>query len=464
MKAMVHAKTTLEKTKPLINKISKNDFLNAEKDKPSSAKGAHKRDKLRHLLITKYMKLFNITGENKLINEEVNQFLKKNLVNDSDLKLLEKKLGVLLGKTIDRTKSQPVMTNINMSQNKSLCDFDSKEVSLPPIDKKAAGSMSMMDDEEDFEERKSKIVPKHGDEWIKIINHNKKVFESEKQNKIIKEHEKKAKTKNELDHQLEEKHKKVEIAEREEVDYFKFVLKDVSDYKKSEKDKQDEMKRKIMLEKQIRDKQLREEKSRKKISSEKELENDKKLLQRQLDLIEQEKRSIQEKKMREKAAYVQLLKDNEEYKKVVEKRKQEDRESDIRAIEEYSRILDKQEKARSDYFKRCENRQSDFMTKMAQNVVKINDDKLAKEDENITRYLNEKDRQNKFEEERRRKRIQDQNMETRKMLDFQMEIKKKENDYDRDLGRKYAQYMQNDSKNFEDQERQKMIKVKLNVS
>lgn len=458
MKSIIQAKSTYEKTKPLINKISRSEILQTG-NKPSSAKGP-KRDKLKNLLVTKYMKMFGLHEENKTLNDEVTKFLQREKVNDSDLKNLEKNLARMFGKkeqnNTSGTQSQPVLTNT------SALNLNSKEISLPPIDSKNLASKSMIENTEDdyWEEHKSKIdIPKHGDEWVKIARYNKKMFDNDKRLKFQREMENKMKTKNLLDYQLEEKARKIEEEHLENDRYFKYVLKDVDNYHSTEKAKQDEMKRRIMKEKEIRDKQLREDKIRKKETSAKELENDKQLLKKQLELIERDKRLAQEKKLKEKAAYQQLLKDNEEFKKVQLERKLQERESDIKAIEEYSRILDKQEQQRIDYFKKCESRQSDFMTKMVENVVKVNDDKLAREDENITKYLNEKDKQNKMEEERRKKRIYDQNQETRKMLDRQIELKKQEQERDKQNGIKLAAYLQADSKTFEEQEREKAKKV-----
>jgi len=425
-----------------------------------------KRDKLKNLLIMKYMKHFGLTEENQILNDEVCNFLDNDKVNDADMKKLEKNLALIFNKkkamAIGRQNTNQNL--VSVATNNNLNTENKREMSLPPIEKKhtfQTNDFDLDDDDllDDRERRNKKEIAKNGDEWEKIISYNKKQFENEKIQKVQKEVDLKIKTKINLENQIYEKMARNQEEAKESNQYFNYVMKDLDNYHKTEKMKQDEIKRKVMHEKEIRDKQLKEEKVRKRIESKNELEHDRYLLQLQLDKIENEKKAALAKKAKEKEAYNQIQLDNIAFKKTQEEKRQQERESDIKAQEEYSRILDKQEKARADYFKRCENRQNDFMSKMAENVVKVNDDKNAKLDNDIIKYQNERENFQKMEEDRRKKRQADQKVETRKFLDMQIDYKKKENDEDKKLSMKMANWMQTDTKVFEAQEREKNEKV-----
>lgn len=468
MKSIIHAKNAYDKTKPLISKVGKIENLKTKPPSANSKVVGPKRDKLKNLLVVKYMKMFGLVEESKILNDEVGRLLSRDKVNDHDLKVLEKNLAIIFnrsntGTNLEKTqnKSQPTLTQNNV--NVSTMDF--KRDKLPPINNNATMSRSMADlnEEDDFlDERKpKKEITKNGDEWDKIIAYNKKTFENDKKQREIKKEELKVKTKINLESQIHAKEERQMHEVEEKAEFFNYILKDVEAYHKSEKDKENEMKRKIMKEKEIRDKQLREEKLRKKIQSADELAHDKVLLQQQLDIIENEKRAAIARKKKDKEAYNKIQLDNIEFKKYQAIMRQKERDSDIEAMEEYARILTKQEQARADYFKKCENRQSDFMSKMAENVVKVNDNKLAMEDEKIMKYQSDRDKANLLEEQRRKKKLADKNYETKLFLDMQINFKKKEGEEDRKNGLIFAKHLQEECKIFENQEKQKEIKVSL---
>ena len=463
MKSIIIHKQNYDKSKPLISKIPKADITKNTTNPHFASTKAPKRDKLKNLLILKYMKMFGLVEENKILNDEVSRFFNKDKVNDNDLKKLEKNLSIIFNnKIVDRIRNEPTLTQNNANSS----TLEIKRDVLPPIDNKAAISRSMVVNDDDIDiddflddKSKKKEILKHGDEWDKIISYNKKMAEIEKKNRIRKSADLKVKTKHQLDEQINLKMARQQEEVQEKTMYFNYVMKDVEKYHKTEKAKENLMKSKILKEKEIRDKQLKEEKTRKKIQSANELAYDLKLLQEQLDKIEHEKKMAQEKKQREKEAYNRIQLDNIEFKKYQLEMKRKEKESDIAAQEEYSRILDKQEKARADYFKNCASRQSEFMSKMAENVVKVNDDKLAKLDADIINYQNKRDQNELMEEERRKKKQFDQKVETRKFLDMQMDYKKHEGDEDMRKSMQYDKYLEDDTKNFNENEREKMLKV-----
>jgi hypothetical protein len=61
-------------------------------------------------------------------------------------------------------------------------------------------------------------------------------------------------------------------------------------------------------------------------------------------------------------------------------------------MEDYTRILDKQEQDRVDYFKSIEERQKKHMSRMVENVIKKQDEELQEEERKIKKYVDDKNK------------------------------------------------------------------------
>jgi len=98
------------------------------------------------------------------------------------------------------------------------------------------------------------------------------------------------------------------------------------------------------------------------------------------------------KKMEEKFALQKTLKDNELNKlKQLELLKKE-KEDDVRAGQEYGKILEKQENERIEYFRRIERNAHGYMTKAVEDSLKEIEMKNKEEEEKIRHFLLEKER------------------------------------------------------------------------
>jgi len=87
-----------------------------------------------------------------------------------------------------------------------------------------------------------------------------------------------------------------------------------------------------------------------------------------------------------------MLNDNEKLKIKRGEEAKIEREQDIKFMDDYTKILDKQEKDRADYFKKCESRQMDFMNRMVETVVKERNIKEKEDEEKMLKYQSEKDK------------------------------------------------------------------------
>lgn len=114
--------------------------------------------------------------------------------------------------------------------------------------------------------------------------------------------------------------------------------------------------------------------------------------------------------------------DRQKAKAVVEKEKE--RQEDVRAQQEYTRMLEKQEQDRTNEFKAREQRAQDFMNRMADTVIKNMDDKQRDEDDKIKRYEMEKELRERMTDERRFQNTKNEQARMRDFLNKQMEEKK----------------------------------------
>jgi len=100
------------------------------------------------------------------------------------------------------------------------------------------------------------------------------------------------------------------------------------------------------------------------------------------------------------------------------KQKEQDeinRLDDLKAQDDYTRMLDKQDNDRQNEMKKRERRAQEFMNKMADNVIHKMEQKQRHEDDMLRMYENEKEmRQRKMEE----KRANNQRAEQERMRNF----------------------------------------------
>jgi len=153
-------------------------------------------------------------------------------------------------------------------------------------------------------------------------------------------------------------------------------------------------------------------------------------------------------KSNEKAHLMSVLEENEKNKVIAAQNLQKVREEDIKACEEYSKILDKQENDRANYFKMREKKQNECMSRMVENVIKGQNEKDKKELENILRYQDEKNKRDEEEENRRKLRVKMNKKDMRSFLNGQMSDKKKLAEFEKTLDAKQLKIFQDDYETY----------------
>ena len=271
---------------------------------PDKLINIQRREKLKNLLIIKFMKKYGIKDPESLLQGEITNFLKNEQLNESDLKRLDEKIKALLSKKNEEENlrqdlskepshnNQPphmnklVLPEIdnNRMENMSVKSKNSKmsgvshlskyseyrnKENLPDDDRLSSYSQKNQTDRLNFNEE--------GDEWNAIAKYNQKMFQDEKKMSKYKDSEIKKRTKEELDTQVKEKLRRMNDENKKNNEYDNILLQHVDFLSNVEKNKQDDIKSKIYREKENRDQQLKDEKRRKRDENKKEKEFDKQL-------------------------------------------------------------------------------------------------------------------------------------------------------------------------------------------
>jgi len=258
-----------------------------------------RREKLKSLLIVKFMKKYGIKDSETILEEEISKFLRGEKLTDQDLKILDQKIHNIIQDnknqeilkrnlttschedSIHKTESrdQDDVRLPEIKDNISVCSKQSKTSKMSGVSKLSHFSETQRinhnpnkkrldydsDDDDDCVSRKNDngFVNPEGDNWNAIAKHNQKLFEEEKIQNKIKDREIKRRIKDDLDLQVREKllRSNEELKKNREFDVV--VLQHVDSMNKAEKLKELEIKNRVLKEKENRDKQLVDDSLRK---------------------------------------------------------------------------------------------------------------------------------------------------------------------------------------------------------
>lgn len=278
-----------------------------------------KREKLKSLLVTKFMKKYHVNTNEPFIEEEVKNFLHKETLTDNDLKKLDQKIFEIIQKkqslnslesNLKRINEDKARTAIQLSDNNLFNNDDKYQV--PTLDEirnedkriKTAFNRKKEDDElsvrSGITNKSNKIKSLNAlkkkditeltddelellslnshrepvervrfdsekDEWDAINKYNQQVFYQDRINERNKDKEIKRRTKEDLDNQIKQKMLLQNEERMKNKEYDKITIDHVKVLNKLEDDRQREKREKMLREKDNRDAQKGDEKKRKKI-------------------------------------------------------------------------------------------------------------------------------------------------------------------------------------------------------
>ena len=477
-----------------------------------------KRQKLKNLLITKFMQKYGINQPDQVLETEITKFLQSEKLTDVDLQRLDAKLKkiyqsrkskqllkstlthTLLDRNTNLNKSQPDLfpriqeqknPNLTSTLNQSLNNqniehkkIDNNEIKSKKLRPSASMEMPIRNmktkyknpeeelaelEAEFAEEEKEMLKRKNytridfsgmGDEWMAMAQYNKKLYEKQIKEEKEKDAEIKRRTKEDLDNQIKEKLKREYeevLKEREGEKIYQEHLKHIDEL---EKEKQEALKRQILREKKNRDTQIKDEYTRKRIDFLKQRKFERNLIKNIQEEMEKEKQAAIQKKKKENEALKKVIQENEIYKEKQKELIQKEKEEDIQSYKEMERSELKKDLERKRYFdniRRFANKYDENETAKILNQMKQDQ---KNEDEKVYQLMMEKNRLD-FEKEKNEKlkRKQDK-IAIKKFLDMQIEEKKKELDLEKAINDEQARIWKIDCQKYTEDEKRinKIIK------
>ena len=468
-----------------------------------------KRQKLKDLLVTKFMKKYGIDEHDQTLETEITKFIQAEKLTDVDLQRLDAKLSKmfkirrqnqhlkstlsksLLEKKTNLNKSQPdflpkiqeqknpnLDTTLNQTLNQSShynkIDVNTKKekklrpsasVEMPKNKKQIYKNPEeeLAELEAEFaEEEKEKNSKKNftridfsgvGDEWLAMAKYNKKMYEKQLKEEREKDAEIKRRTKEDLDNQIKQKLKREyeEVLKEKEGDkIFQEHLKHIDEL---EKEKQEALKRQMLREKKNRDAQIKDEYTRKRIEFLKQRKYERNIIKTIQNEMEKEKQEAIQKKLKENEALKRVIKENEINKEKQRELLKKEKEEDIQSYKEMERNELKKDLERKRYFdniRRFANKyDEDEVSKILNQMKQDQKD----EDEKVYQLMLEKNRkEDEREKQAKIKRKQDK-IAMRKFLDMQIEEKKKEMDLEKAIDDEQARIWKVDCKKYNEDEK-----------
>ena len=457
-----------------------------------------KRLKLQSLLVQRYRKMFGGFANEDLIESEVKKFLQRDKITENDLKTLEKNIQTRLEQkqeadtlrhNLTHQQQQQHQHTLNPIETTNTQQHAQSNIILPTIhsnkvniancdtmsgmsggsdlskfDEHGPGDQALEEEKRDFKKidfskkSKPKAPPidyaKYNDEWDAINMYNKKLFEEEKLMNKMKDIECQRRMKNDLDVQVRAKLKREYEEKLKEQEYDVIMDRHLKHLNDLEEKKRIEVKKRILKEKESRDKQLHDEYVRKRIDLLKKRKYERELVKVLKEEIDREKRLALEKKAAEKEALQKTLKDNELRRQKLLEDERKEKELDVKMMEDDAKVKQKQENERIEYFKRIERSSNSFMDQMVNTVLKEQERKNKEEEDKIKAYNAFRDQQEELAEQRKQQLIKDNKRMIREYLDKQMEERRQQKEYEKQVDQAQGRIWKQDTQNYIEHEKE----------
>jgi len=464
-----------------------------------------KKQKLKDLLITKFMQKYGIKNFEQILDEEISKFIQGERLTDQDLKRLDVKIKKLLHEKSSQNRLKekltqslqgkpsddvlPKIEDRNLTDNNTISAMKQKPNILNtevntlnqkdfssslyrPMNtinsqfryKKPEEELAELEAELGKEETKNKKNLKRldfteeGDEWTAIAKYNRKIYEEQLKLNKMKDNELKKRNRADLDLQIKQRLKQEYENELKDREYDRLMTEHQKELDEIERKKQEEIKKQIMREKESRDEQMKENYIRKKIEILKEQKFEKSLVKSIQEGIEKEKKDTIEKKKRENEALLKAIKENDLKIKMKKEKEKKDKEEEIKLGEERIKMEMKEDQTREKYYETIKRNGNRFFKNSYELLEKLKRDQ-REEDKRIQHYYDEKNKLEIEKEKQKKLKQYKEKFELKKYLDMQIEEKKKEEDFLKSLDYEQARIWAMDCNKYNEDE--KIIKSKI---
>ena len=465
-----------------------------------------KRQKLKDLLITKFMQKYGIQNSDKILEEEITKFLQGEKLNDQDLKRLDIKIRKLLKEkeSKERLKEKltqslqgipsndilPKIDNRNLENNNTISVQRNKVINTEPsintLEQRNFGSSLYnplktfsnkrnykkpeeelaeleaefaKDEKETKKDFKRLDFTEEGDEWSAIAKYNRKIYEEQIKLEKIKDEELKKRNKADLDLQIKQRLKQEYENELKEKEYDKLMKEHQKEMDKLDEKKQEEIKKQVMREKESRDEQMRQNYMRRRIEILKEKKFEKLLVKSIQEGIEKEKKEAIEKKKKENEALLRAIKENDLKIKMKKEKEKRDKEEEVKMGEERMKMQMKEDMRRQAYYDSIKKNGTKLSKKSYEILEKIKKDQ-AEEDKRIQHYYDEKNKLEIEKEKQKELKKHNEKFELKKYLDMQIKERKKEEDFLKSLDYEQARIWALDCKKYNEDENEIKNKIR----
>ena len=497
-------------------RITKSSMLSADKNNQSGEGknilnqrerllNLQKRQKIKDLLITKFMQKYKIKDYEKIMEEEITKFLQGEKLNERDLKKLDNKIKDLLKAKaskerlkekltqsflenqpnkdvlpkintkkydIDNTLSPRIINprpkilntdqinntleqrSLSSSMKNPLNTFCSRRKYKKPEEELAELEAEFSKEEEMNKKNLKRLdFSKEGDEWNAIALYNRKLYEDQIKMEKIKDEELKRRNKADLDLQVRQRIKREYEEELKEKEYDKMMKEHQKEMDELDKKKMEAIKKQVLKEKESRDEQIRQNYMMKRIEYLKEKKFEKSLLKSIKEGIEKEKMDAIEKKKKENEALIKAVKENDLKLKLKKEKEKREKEEDVKLGKERMIMQMKEDTKRQKYYDMIRNYGNKLSDKSNEIIAKIKKDQ-EEEDKRIHHYYVEKNKLAIEKEKKEELKKSQQKSELKKYLDMQIEEKKKEEEFLKSLDYEQARIWAVDCKKYNEDEKE----------
>ena len=498
---------TYRSTKSSMRSVDKNNLAGYGRsiiNHRESLLNLQKRQKLKDLLITKFMQKYGIKNAELILEEEIAKFLQGEKLNDKDLKRLDIKIKKLLREKISKDKLKEKLTqglqginseeilpkidtantinnntispriknikptilntepskdtlsqqNLRNSLYNPLRTFGNKRKYKNPEEELAELEAEFAKEENENKNKYKRLdFTEEGDEWSAIAKYNRKLYEDEIKLEKIKDEELKRRNKADLDLQIKQRLKKEYEEELKEKEYDKIMKEHQKEMDELDRKKQESIKKQILKEKESRDEQMRQNYIKKRIEILKEKKFEKNLVKTIQEGIEKEKQDAIDKKKKENEALLRAIKENDLKIKMKKEKEKRDKEEEIKMGEERMKMQMKEDLQREKYYESIK-KNGIKMSSKADELLKRLRKEQEEEDKRIQHYYDEKNRLEIDKEKEKEIKKFREKFELKKYLDMQIEERKKEEDFLKSLDYEQARIWAIDCKKYNEDEKE----------
>ena len=470
--------------------LGQNMYSSNQKERDTRL-NVQRRQKLSVTISEQLTQKLNAYKDRDIVQKEVENLMKKEILNDKDLKNLEK---IIIKKIKERHEKENLKQNlINKNSNQGFIEEqnikgdnlilndeknnnlnDSNMSGASDLDKFNEKTAKERDREEKMEKYKGcrcmKLRPtrqkvdinfdEFKNEWEAIDMYKIHKEEEREKNERNKNWETKMRTRADLNNQIKEKMKKEIEEELKKKEYDLLMDKHYAHLDELEKEKQKLIKQRAMKEKELRDKQIKESAINKRINQLKDKLYERELIRHTKEEIKNAEIKEKQKKKLEKEELAKTLKDNELHKKLELEKLKKEREEDIKMMQDAIASDLKKDNERKAYFNRIERRGNVFAQNAIENILKKREEKVKEDNKKLDLYLEEKERKAQEEEneffinkKKNQKMIRD-------FYDKQVQEKKDKEQYEKNIDKIQAEIWKKDTDTFfeKEKETQKLIR------